>query len=82
VTGLLLVPFAAGFLSLLLAVAGLLHRKRSPAAWCFFAGMVALGVESVFTGLRLRATTAASVADLLTHEFVVRSFLPVILVAL
>jgi len=78
VTGLFLVPFVAGILSVLLAVVGLLRGKRSLAGWCFFAGMVALGVESVFTGLRLRAPSSAMALFWLTREFLVEAFLPVI----
>ena len=77
-TGLFLLPVAAGFLSLVLAVASLLHSKRSPAAWFFFAGMAALGVDSVFTGLALRAIPPEEVVDWLTRAFFVKSFLPVI----
>ena len=71
-------PFAAGFFSLLLAVVSLLRRKPSPAAWCFFAGMAALGIDSVFTGLSLRATQLGDVVDWLTPAFIVKSFVPVI----
>ena len=75
-TGLFL-PFTAGILSVLLAVAGLAHRKRSLAAWCFFAGMMALGAKSIFTGLRLRAFPLEAVSWL-TRESLVEAFLPVI----
>jgi hypothetical protein len=63
-------PFAAGFFSLLLAVISLLRRKHVPAAWCFFAGMAALGLDSVFTGLSLRATQLGDVVDWLTPAFI------------
>ena len=39
-----------------LAVASVLRKKPSPATWCFFAGMAVLGIDSLFTGLSLRAT--------------------------
>ena len=77
-TALFLLPFVAGFLSVLLACASLLRGKRSPAAWCFFAGMSALGIESVFTGFRIRAISIEEVVYWLTYEFVVKSFLPVV----
>jgi putative PEP-CTERM system histidine kinase len=77
VTIFFLLPFAAGFFSLLLAVISLLRRKPSPAAWCFFAGMVALGLDSVFTGLSLRATQLGEVAEWLTPAFIAKSFVPV-----
>ena len=75
-TGLFLLPFTAGILSVLLAVAGLVRRKRSLAAWCFFAGMTVLGMESVFTGLRLRAFPFEQVVSWLRREISsIRSFL-------
>jgi putative PEP-CTERM system histidine kinase len=76
-----LLPFAAGFFSLLLAVVSLLHRKRSLAAWCFFAGMVALGLDSIFTGLSLRATQLGDVAEWLAPAFIAKSFVPVVWLA-
>jgi putative PEP-CTERM system histidine kinase len=78
VTGLFLLPFTAGILSVLIAVAGLVHRKRSLAAWCFFAGMMALGAKSVFTGLRLRALPFEEAISWLTRESLVEAVLPAI----
>src|SRR5438093_5834169 len=78
VTLFFLLPFAAGFFSLLLAVFSLLRRKRSPAAWCFSAGMAALGLDSVFTGLSLRATQLGEVAEWLAPAFIVKSLVPVV----
>jgi putative PEP-CTERM system histidine kinase len=63
---------------MLLAVAGVLHRKRSLAGWCFFAGMMALGLGSVLTGLRLRASSSDMVLAWLTRELLVEAFIPVI----
>ena len=77
-TGLLLLPFTAGILSVLLAVAGVVHRKRSPAAWSFFAGMMALGAKSVLTGLRLRAFPFEEAVPWLTRECLVEAILPAI----
>jgi putative PEP-CTERM system histidine kinase len=76
VTGFLLLPFAAGLFSFLLAIVSLLSTKRSPAAWCFFAGMLVLAVDSVFTGLALRPLPLDEVVSWLTSAFVVKSFLP------
>jgi putative PEP-CTERM system histidine kinase len=73
-----LLPFAAGFFSLLLAVVGLLRRKRSVAAWCFSAGMVALGLDSIFTGLSLRATQLGEAVEWLAPALLAKSFVPVI----
>ena len=77
-TVLFLLPFVAGILSVCLAVAGLVHRRRSVAAWCFFAGMVVLGVKSVFIGLRLGAFPFDATVSWIKREFLVESFLPVV----
>ena len=66
-SSLFLLPFIAGILSVLLAVAGVVRRKRSLAAWCFFAGMMALGA-SVFTALRLHAVSPEQAVSWLTRE--------------
>jgi putative PEP-CTERM system histidine kinase len=71
-------PFAAGFFSLLLGVFSLIRRRQSPAAWCFFAGMAALGLDSVFTGLNLRATQLGEVTKWLTAALALKSLVPVI----
>jgi putative PEP-CTERM system histidine kinase len=76
VTAYLLLPVAAGILSLLLAAASLPRGRRSPASWCFLLGMTALGLESLFTGLRLRAVAGEEIVYWLTREFVVKSCLP------
>ena len=70
-----LLPFVAGAGSLLMAALSLL-RRRSLASWCFFAGMTALGLDSVFTGLSLRAAQAGDVVAWLTPAFVAKSFVP------
>jgi putative PEP-CTERM system histidine kinase len=69
-------PFAAAILSSLLGVASLLRKKPSLAACCFFAGMVIFGIDSVFTGLSLRATTLQDVLRWLTFALVAKSLLP------
>jgi putative PEP-CTERM system histidine kinase len=74
---LFLLPFAAGGFSLLLAFLSLFRRKPSPAGWCFFAGMVALGLDSLFTGLNLRATQLGQAVDWLIPAFIAKSFVPV-----
>ena len=71
-------PFAAGFFSLLLAVISLIRRKPSAAAWSFFAGMTALGLDSVFTGLNLRATQLGEVTKWLTSAFIAKCVVPVV----
>src|ERR1039458_5089972 len=69
-------PFAAAIFSLILAVASLLPKKPSLATWCFFAGMAALGIDSRFTGLSLRATEFSDVLRGLTLGLIVKSFVP------
>ena len=77
-TSLLLVPFVAALLSLVLAIARVSRRHLSLGAWCFFAGMVALAVDSVFTGLALAAIPPEEVSYWVTRAFIVKSLLPTI----
>jgi putative PEP-CTERM system histidine kinase len=71
-----LIPFVAGVFSLLLALVSTLRAKRSPAPWLFCAGMTALGLDSVFTGLSLRAVQQGDVIAWLTPAFIVKAFVP------
>jgi putative PEP-CTERM system histidine kinase len=71
-----LVPFVAGVFSLLLGLVSILRAKRSPAPWFFCAGMAALGLDSVFTGLSLRAVQDGDVLAWLTPAFIVKAFVP------
>ena len=75
-TAFFLVPFAAGIFSLLLAAVRLLSRRPSPAGWFFIAGMVALGLDSIFTGLSLRSAQSGDVIAWLMPAFVAKSFVP------
>ena len=77
-TSLLLLPFIAGILSVLLAVAGLLHLKRSLTSWCFFAGMLILGAKSIVTGLRLRAFPLEMMLPWFTREILIEALLPAV----
>ena len=74
----LFLPFVAGLSSLALAMASLVRRKPSPATWCFFAGMAVLGVDSILTGLGLRASGLGDLIYWLTAAFIVKSLVPVI----
>jgi putative PEP-CTERM system histidine kinase len=76
--GFALLPLLAGTFSLLLAVVSLVRRKPSPATWCFFAGMTALGIDSVFTGFGLHATQPETVVFWLTAALVVKSIVPAV----
>ena len=69
-------PFAAAILSVLLALTSVLRTKPSLARWCFFAGMFVLGIESLFTGLSLRATQWSEVLRGQTLGLIVESFVP------
>ena len=75
---LLFLPFVAGLSSLVLAVVSLIRRKPSVATWCFFAGMTALGVDSILTGLTLRSSQLGVLIYWLTAAFLVKSLVPVI----
>ncbi len=69
-------PFAAAILSLLLALVSLLQKKHSFATWCFFAGMTVLGIDSLITGLGLRATQLSEVLGAFTLGLIAKSFVP------
>ncbi len=73
-----LLPFAAGFCGLLVALVSIIRRTPSLATWCFFAGMTALGIDSVVTGLGLRSTKLEEVIFWLTAALVAKSIVPVI----
>lgn len=72
-----LLPFAAAGCGFVLAVISVL-RRRTPATWCFFAGMLALGLDSLFTGLSLRAAQLGDVVGWLAPAFLAKSFVPVV----
>ena len=71
----LLLPFAAAIFSLLLAFISLVPKKRSRARLFFFTGMAALAIDSLLSGLILRATELAEVLHGLTLGFIVKSIL-------
>ena len=71
-----LIPFVAGIFSLLLGLVSVFRAKRSPAPWLFAVGMAALGLDSVFTGLSLRAVQEGDVLAWLTPAFIVKAFVP------
>ncbi len=73
-----LLPFVAGGFSLLLAGVSLFRRRPSMATWCFSAGMVALGIDSLLTGLALRATRVEDLSVWLTAAFIVKAVVPTI----
>lgn len=72
-----LLPFAAALLSLLVAVASILRRTPAVSTWCFFAGMLVLAIDSLCTGLSMRAPDVPGVLRWLTLGLVAKAFLPV-----
>jgi len=78
VTPFAFLPFGAAGFSFLLALASVIRRNGSPATWCFSAGMVALGLDSLFAGLGLRATQPSDAVYWLSTAFVMKSVVPVI----
>jgi putative PEP-CTERM system histidine kinase len=74
-------PFVAAALAFLLAVASVMRRLRSPATWCFAAGMIVLGLDNVFTGFSLRSTRPGQVVSWLLLGFLVKSLGPAIWLA-
>jgi putative PEP-CTERM system histidine kinase len=73
-----LLPFAAALFSLVLACVSLVRKRPSPAAWCFFAGMVLLATEALFAGLTVLAVEPADVDRWLTGAFLVKSAGPAV----
>ena len=69
-----LLPFAAALLSLLVGLASLLPKRPSLATWCFFAGMVLLGLDSLISGLALHATQSPELLGGLTIALVLKAF--------
>ncbi len=68
--------FTAALFSLILAFGSVLPKKPSIARWCFFAGMAVLAIDSLLTGLSLRATQLSDVFQVLTLKLIVNSFVP------
>ncbi len=75
-TGFALLPFAAALLSLLLGVTGVLRKKPTPATWLFFAGMAVFSLDSLCTGISMRAATPGDAVRWLTLGLIVKSFVP------
>jgi putative PEP-CTERM system histidine kinase len=71
-----LLSFAAAGFSAVLALASLLRKRSSPASWSFAAGMTALAVDSLLTGLALQAATPDAVLSWIGRSFFVVSLLP------
>src|SRR5207302_8280443 len=68
--------YIAAGLSILLGLAGLFHRRRSFASWCFVLGMVGLGIDSALTGISLAAMDPIRLAHWHGLGLAVKSLLP------
>lgn len=71
-------PFVAGVFSLLLAGVSLYRKKPSIATWCFFSGMIALGIDSTLVGFALRETELTQALRWMTASVIVKCFVPAI----
>ena len=68
--------FVATAFSVAVAVMAILRKERSFAAWCFFAGMLALGLDSALAGISLSVVTPEMAARWQSLSLVAKSFLP------
>lgn len=75
------VPFAAAICGVVLAFASLLRRKPSRATWCFFAGMIALSIDTLLTGLTLSAADAQDGIWWVRVSLISKSVIPAIWLA-
>ncbi|MBS1858203.1 MAG: PEP-CTERM system histidine kinase PrsK, partial [Acidobacteria bacterium] len=69
-------PFATALVSLLLALTSLTRKKRSPATWCFFAGMMIFAVDSLLAGVSLNALDLVEALPWVTAGLIVESLGP------
>lgn len=76
-----MVPFVAAVCSVILAFASLLRRKPSRATWCFFAGMLLLGADTLLTGLTLSAADAQVAIGWVRVSLITKSVIPAIWLA-
>jgi putative PEP-CTERM system histidine kinase len=74
-------PLIAGLFSFLLAGLSVVRRQPSVATWCFFAGMIALGIDSILAGVTLRATTLDDALRWLSASSFADCLIPVIWLA-
>ena len=75
------IPFAAAFCSAMLAFASLLRRRPARATWFFFAGMLALGTDSLLTGLALSAASPSDAFRWMTLSLPTKAVTPAIWLA-
>ena len=75
-TATVFLAYAGALFSGLLAVAAVVSRRRSVAAWCFFFGMALLAAESVWQGRSARSVQPAEIAFWQNLALVTKAFLP------
>lgn len=73
-----LVAFAAGVFALALAAASLVRRRPSVATWLFFAGMLSLAAESVFTAFAVSTTSSDDARRWVTLVLCIKAVSPAI----
>jgi putative PEP-CTERM system histidine kinase len=69
-------PFVSAGFALLMAIAGLLSKRRSLASWSFAAGMALLALDSYVAGQTQRASQFDDVFHWLTLSLIIKSFVP------
>lgn len=75
-TPLSILPFAAALAGLLLAAASLLWQRLTFAKWCFVAGMAALSIDSLSSGLMMRTAAFSDAVTALTLGLIIKSCVP------
>ena len=74
-------PFAAALASAGIALLAVVRKTPSAATWCFAAGMAVLGMDSLCTGMSLRATQFGEALTWLTRGMAAKALLPAIWLA-
>jgi putative PEP-CTERM system histidine kinase len=74
-------PIVAAFLSVALACVSVIRRTPTTATWCFFAGMIILAADSVFTAIALATPVSFQTEHWLTQGLIVKSVLPAVWLA-
>lgn len=69
-------PFVSAVFALLMAIAGLLSKRRSPASWSFAAGMAVFGLDSFLAGQAHRANQFDDLIHFLTLSLIIKSVVP------
>lgn len=70
------IAFLAAAIAVALGVGGLLRKPRNAAQWSFLAGMLLLGIESLFAGMSLHAIDPQDIRAWLQYRILASSLLP------